>query len=375
MEQAMKKNDLIAEINLDKIGENVKALKNLAGQSTALMAVVKADGYGHGSVQVGKKALENGASLLGVARADEALKLRENKIDSRILTLGYPCEDMIKEICENNIDVSVYDFETAKLVSSKAKELNKKIKVHIKVDTGMGRVGITGDVNEITQEVKKIRELENLDPVGIFTHFATADEKDLDYANFQMNKFSSILKSLEEQKISFEFFHCANSAGLMNIKESRKSLVRPGISIYGFYPSPDVDTNIVSLTPAMTLKARIVQVKNVKKGFYVSYGRTWKAQKDSKLATLTLGYADGFSRLLSSNTDFLINGKKAPLRGRICMDLCVADVTDIENVNPGDYAVIFTNKEITADYHAKRLGTINYEIVSSLTSRAKRVYI
>jgi alanine racemase len=190
-----------------------------------------------------------------------------------------------------------------------------------------------------------------------------------------MNKFSSILKSLEEQKISFEFFHCANSAGLMNIKESRKSLVRPGISIYGFYPSPDVDTNIVSLTPAMTLKARIVQVKNVKKGFYVSYGRTWKAQKDSKLATLTLGYADGFSRLLSSNTDFLINGKKAPLRGRICMDLCVADVTDIENVNPGDYAVIFTNKEITADYHAKRLGTINYEIVSSLTSRAKRVYI
>ena len=161
----------------------------------------------------------------------------------------------------------------------------------------------------------------------------------------------------------------------MNITDSRKSLVRPGISIYGLYPSMDVDRSIVKLYPAMTLKAKIVQVKNVKKGFNVSYGRTWTAKKDSKLATLTLGYADGFSRLLSSNTDFLINGKKAPLRGRICMDLCVADITEIENVKPGDYAEIFGEGEITADYHAQRLNTINYEIVSSLTSRVQRIYV
>lgn len=371
----MNKNDIIAEVNLEKIGQNVKNLKILAGEKTSLMAVVKADGYGHGSVEVGKTALENGASLLGVARAEEALKLRANKINCPILTLGYPCEDMIKEICENNIEVSVYDYETAKLVSSKAKQINKKIKVHIKIDTGMGRVGIIGDHDHIADEVKKITELENIEPVGVFTHFATADEKDLEYAKFQMNNFNSVLEKLNDRKISFKFFHCANSAGLMNIKESRKSLVRPGIAIYGLYPSPEVDRSIVELFPAMTLKARIVQVKNVKKGFYVSYGRTWKAEKNSKLATITLGYADGFPRLLSSKTDFLINGKKAPVRGRICMDLCVADVTEIENVNPGDYAIIFTDKIITADYHAQKIGTINYEIVSSLTSRAKRVYV
>ncbi|MCB9480764.1 MAG: alanine racemase [Desulfobacteraceae bacterium] len=371
----MNKNDIIAEVNLDKIGQNVKNLKILAGKNTSLMAVVKADGYGHGSVEVGKKALENGASLLGVARAEEALKLRAEKINCPILTLGYPCEGMINEICENNIEVSVYDYETARLVSSKAKEINKKIRVHIKIDTGMGRVGISGDEDQIAAEVKKITALENIEPVGIFTHFATADEKDLEYAFFQMNKFSSVIKKLKQKKISFNFYHCANSAGLMNIKESRNSLVRPGIAIYGLYPSPEVDRAIVDLVPAMTLKARIVQVKKVKKGFNVSYGKTWKSEKDSKLATITLGYADGFSRLLSSNTHFLINGKKAPVRGRICMDLCVADVTDIENVHPGDYAVIFTDKIITADYHAQKIGTINYEIVSSLTSRVKRVYV
>ncbi|MDY0361302.1 MAG: alanine racemase [Desulforegulaceae bacterium] len=371
----MNKNDIIAEVNLDKIGQNVKNLKILAGKNTSLMAVVKADGYGHGSVEVGKKALESGASVLGVARAEEALKLRADKISCPILTLGYPCEGMINEICENNIEVSVYDYETARLVSSKAKEINKKIRVHIKIDTGMGRVGISGDEDQIEAQVTKIKALENIEPVGIFTHFATADEKDLEYAHFQMNKFSSVIKKLEQKKIGFNFYHCANSAGLMNIKESRNSLVRPGIAIYGLYPSPEVDRSIVELFPAMTLKARIVQVKNVKKGSYVSYGRTWKAEKNSKLATITLGYADGFSRLLSSKTDFLINGKKAPVRGRICMDLCVADVTEIENVNPGDYAVIFTDKIITADYHAQKTGTINYEIVSSLTSRAKRVYV
>ncbi|MDY0131641.1 MAG: alanine racemase [Desulforegulaceae bacterium] len=371
----MEKTDLIAEINLKRIGQNVKALKTLAGKNTSLMAVVKANGYGHGAVEVSKKAIESGASLLGVSRAEEALELRENKINSRILTLGYPCKNMIEDVCKNNIDISIYDYETARAVSARAKEIKTKVKVHLKIDTGMGRVGIPGDINEITKEVKKIINLENIDPIGIFTHFSSADEKDLEYTYFQMNKFYSLLKNLEKDKIFFEFFHCANSAGLINIKESRKSLVRPGISIYGLYPSPEIDKNIINLVPAMTLKARIVQVKKVKKGTYVSYGRTWRAKKDSKLASIAIGYADGFSRLLSSKTHVLINGKKAPLRGKICMDLCVADISEIENVNPGDYAIIFTDKIITADYHSEKLGTINYEIVSSLTSRAKRVYV
>lgn len=374
----MNKYETFAEIDLKKIGKNVSNLKQLAGENTTLMAVVKADAYGHGSVEVAQTALKNGASFLGVARGHEALKLRENKIEAPILTLGYPCDDMISEIADNNIDVAVYNYETAKMVSAKAGENNKKLNVHIKVDTGMGRVGIHGGKKAVLPEIQKILELPNINPVGIFTHFATADEKDLEYANFQMNNFSNILKTLNENNINFKYFHCANSAGLMNIKESRQSLVRPGIAIYGLYPSNEVDKNIIELEPAMSLKARIVHVKNVEKGFNVSYGKTWQSKRNSKLATITLGYADGFPRLLSSLTHVLINGKKAPIRGRICMDLCVVDVTEIENVKPGDYATIIGRdgeNEITADYHAGLLGTINYEIVSAITSRVKRIYV
>ncbi|PID78344.1 MAG: alanine racemase [Deltaproteobacteria bacterium] len=374
----MNKYETFAEINLSKIGQNISNLKKLAGSENRLMAIVKADGYGHGAVETAKAALKNGADFIGVARNKEALKIRENNISCPVLTLGCPWEDSIKDSAENNIDISVYDYKTAKMISAKAKEINKNINVHIKVDTGMGRVGIYGTEKEIFSEIIKIMELSNINPVGIFTHFATADEKDSEYALLQMSKFQSVLDILKKNNIDFQYKHCANSAALMNIKQSRNFMVRPGIAIYGLYPSLDINRNIVKLQPAMSLKARIVQVKNVKKGSSVSYGRTWFAKKDSRLAIIAIGYADGFQRLLSSKTYVLINGEKAPLRGTICMDMCVADITDIKNVTPGEYATIIgkdRDNEISADYHAKQIGTINYEIVSSITSRVKRLYV
>lgn len=376
-EYKMSQFEIFAEIDLKKIESNIKNLKKLAGNQTDLMAVVKADAYGHGAVKIAETAIKSNAEFLGTARIEEALELRANNINSKILTLAYPGSDFIKNAADEKIDIAVHDFDSAKMISSHALENNREINIHIKVDTGMGRLAVHGSEDEIINQIKKIISLKNINPVGLFTHFATADEKDLEYAHFQMNKFSSIQKKLSNEKINFKYYHCANSAGLINIPESRKSLVRPGIAVYGLYPSQETDRNKIELFPAMTLKAKILKVKEVDKDFNVSYGKTWKTNKKSKLATIAMGYGDGFPRSLSSNTHVLINGEKAPIRGRICMDLCIADVTGIHNVVPGTYATIIGSdgdKHISADYHAKKADTINYEIVTALTKRVKRIY-
>jgi len=370
--------DNFAEINLSAIKKNIKNLKKLAGEKTKLMAVIKADAYGHGAVHVGKTAIESGAYSLAVARSHEALELRESGIKSQILNLGYPLDENLDYLTSENIDISVYDYESALAISKKARDNGRTPNIHIKVDTGMGRLGITGTYDEIVREVKKIISLENLNPIGLFTHFSTADEKSREYTDVQLAKFNQIIKGLNQNKIYFRQYHCANTAALINYKHSRKDIVRTGIGIYGLYPSENIDRSKICLHPAMTLKAKIIQIKTVKKDFNVSYGNTWKTQKDSRLAIIAIGYADGFPRRISSSSYFLINGQKAWIRGRICMDLCVVDITDIEGVKPGDYATIIGKSKdqyISADLHAENADTINYEIVSSLTSRVKRIYI
>lgn len=368
---------LWAEIDLGAIAHNIRALKSLITSETRLMAVVKADGYGHGAREVARVALDNGAQWLAVARVDEGIKLRVSGFDVPILVLGPATDKSIRDALENDLVLTVYDVESARAVSDVALGTGKKATVHVKLDTGMGRIGYLWNEEGI-KTIEDIVRLPGLDVQGIYTHLAAADVKDKTFALKQIQRFKAGIDTLGRRGIHFSLCHAANSAAIIELPEAHFDLVRAGISIYGLYPSSEVDRSRILLKTAMSLKARVTQVKEVGAGFSVSYGCTYVTSAPTVLATLAIGYADGYTRLLSSRGHVLVRGKRAPVAGRICMDQCVVDVGHIPGVVPGDEAVLMGaqgDEIISADEIAAAIGTISYEVVTMIKSRVPRVYI
>jgi alanine racemase len=378
-----------AEVDLSAYAHNIKELRRVTHPDAMLMAVVKANGYGHGAVEVAREALQHGAQWLGVARINEAVELRKTGLQAPLLILGYTPTDFARELIEYDLTQTVYGFSNAKILSSKAAKLGKKINVHIKVDSGMGRLGLVTDslVPEKTireanpnpvDTIGKITKLAGLDVQGIFTHFATADSADKSYANRQLEIFLELLHQLQRNGLQPPIRHAANSAALVDMPESHLDMVRPGIATYGLFPSDEVGKENLTLKPVMTLKSRIIHLKKVSAGFYVSYGITYQTDKSTTIATVPVGYADGFNRLFSSRGQMLVHGQKVPVIGRVCMDLTMLDVGIIADIEIEDEVVIFGrqgNASITADEMATQLKTINYEIVATIMPRVSRIYI
>lgn len=366
-----------AEIDLDSLAHNIKEVRRITNKEAIVTAVVKANAYGHGSIEAAKVFLENGANRLAVATLSEAVELRRAGIDTPILILGYTPDSQHKIAVENDIIEAIYTLESAEKLSQVAGNLNKKAKVHIKVDSGMGRIGFP-PVDSSIDKIEKISKLPNLEIEGIFTHFAKADEVDKAYTGKQFKNYKWVIEKLKDKNIQIPIKHVSNSAATIDLPEYNLNMVRGGIMIYGLYPSDEVDKEKVSLKPAMTLKAKISHLKEVPEGTGISYGQIFVTKRKSKIATIPIGYADGFTRLLTSKAEVAIKGKRAPIVGKICMDQCMIDVTDIEDVKVGDEVVLFgdgTNGVPHIDEVAEKLGTINYEIVCMVGRRVPRVYI
>lgn len=365
-----------AEINLDTIATNTKNIKKLIGDKE-LIAIVKADCYGHGAVDVVPTLLESGASRLAVAMLTEAVELRENNINAPIVILGYTPLYLGEELINYDIEQTVYDLDYAKELSKIALSFNKKAKIHIAIDTGMGRIGfLPGD--DTVKIINEVYNLEGLEVIGIYSHFSTSDEKDKTYANEQLFKFKKVMADLKALGIEIPLKHISNSGAIIDMPETYLNGVRPGIILYGYYPSKEVSKDNISVKPALTLKAKIAHVKELHKDMYISYGKTFKTNKKTIVATLPIGYGDGYPRALSENAKVIVNGKFASILGRICMDQCMIDVTDIENVKTGDEVIILGEEgdlKFNADDMAEALGTINYEILCRIKSRIPRVYI
>lgn len=377
-----------AEINLKAIAHNIKELRRITHPNARLMAVVKANGYGHGAIEVAQCALQNGAAALGVARIEEGIQVRKAGVNEPILIFGYTHPELTADLLEYDLTQTVYTFASAQALSRAADPLQKTIKIHLKVDTGMGRLGLlphhfqpdnsVAISADAIEETLAIAGLEGLELEGIFTHFATADSADKSYAENQLNFFINYLNRLRKAGLEPAVRHAANSAALIDMPHSHFDMVRPGIATYGLYPSDEVNKQHVSLKPAMSLKTQIIHLKQVPAGFKVSYGITHETRKPTTIATVPVGYADGLNRLLSSRGQMIVHGQRAPIIGRVCMDLTMLDVGHIDNVQMGDEVVIFgqqDNETLSVDEMASLLNTINYEIVSSITARVPRVYL
>jgi alanine racemase len=377
-----------AEVDLSAIAHNVRELRRVTHAAAKLMAVVKADGYGHGCRQVACTALANGATSLGVARIDEALQLRKDGFEAPILIFGFTPPAMTEKLLDFRLTQTIFSKHGARAWSEAAQKHHQRIKVHVKVDTGMGRLGLLPDSmrpglplrnkgRRILDDIKSVLRLPGLEVEGIFTHFASADSKDKSSANKQLILFKDVLEKLGREGVKIPVKHAANSAAVIDLPDSHLDMVRPGIALYGLYPSLELNKNGVELKQAMTLKARVVHVKQVPAGFNISYGETYQTKRPTTIATISAGYADGFNRLLSSCGHVLIHGQKAPIVGRICMDSTMVDVGHIPQTAVFDEAVLFGRQKdavISADDLAKQLNTINYEVVSTLTGRVSRVY-
>ena len=378
-----------AVIHLDAAAHNIRELRRITNPKSTIMAVVKADGYGHGAMEIARTALQNGASALGVARLQEGIKLRESGIDKPILIFGYTPPDDTDKLLYYDLTQTIGYPELAKLYSHAAGKQGATVKVHLKIDSGMGRLGFSIDnpssanrENRYAQIVKAILSIIRLPHLlieGIYTHFACADHKDKTHAIRQFELFQYLLVELY-RKTSFtaQIQHAANSAAIIDMPETHLDMVRAGIALYGLNPSQDVDLKKIALHPVMELKTNIMHLKKVPKGFSVSYGGTWQAQRETTIATIPLGYADGYSRLLSSRGYMLVCGKKAPIVGRVCMDLIMLDVGNIPEACINDEVVAFGKQKsagISVDEIAETLGTINYEIVSTIASRVPRIFI
>lgn len=373
-----------AEIDLNAIAHNVRELRRVISPKARLMVAVKANAYGHGIIEVAKQALKSGADALGVARVGEGIHLREAGIDAPILVFGYTLPSEAARLYEFNLIQTVYSYETARALSDTASSLDIKINIHLKVDTGMGRLGLLPDSRRATpadsavEEVKSIEGLSNLKLEGIFTHFATADWSDKSYAEKQFQIFLNFLDQLHKAGLEFSVKHAANSGAIIDMPQTHLDMVRAGISVYGLYPSDEIDKSRIKLWPAMSLKARIIHLKKVPAGFMVSYGITHKTKKPTTIATIPAGYGDGLSRLMSSNGHMLVHGQRAPIIGRVCMDLTMIDVGHIPEAKIEDEVVVFGhqgNASISADEIAKATNTINYEVVTRISDRVPRVYL
>ncbi len=371
-------NRVCARIDLDAVEYNMEMMKHHLQDGVRMLAVVKTDGYGHGAVQIARM-LEPKEYIWGyaVATLDEGMVLRRRGIQKPVLVLGCIFPDQWEDMIENEIRMTVYTKEQAKEVSALAQKLGKKAYIHIKLDTGMGRLGFAVR-KESAEQIEEISRLANLILEGMYTHFAKADETDKEFTKKQLQSYLYMKRALEERGVRFEYYHCSNSAGIIDVQEANLDLVRAGISVYGLYPSEEVKKENVPLKPAMELISHAAFVKWVGPGTPVSYGGTYVTDKDTKIVTVPVGYGDGYPRSLSNKGYVLIHGKKAPIIGRVCMDQFMVDATDIEDVKFGDKVTLVGNdgdETLPVETLSELSGRFNYEFVCDLGKRVPRTFL
>ena len=365
-----------AEIDLDNLKHNLEEVKSAIKPGTRILAVVKANAYGHGSVQIAKQMRESGVDFFAVSSIYEAIELRENGINEDIMVLGYTPEGHIIEALKYDIILTIYSREFALQVSRIAKGIKKKAKAHIKVDTGMNRLGFQYSEEDI-DNIEEICNIENIDKDGIFTHFATADEKNKEFSEYQFKNFLKFIDKLKKRGIDIKNRHISNSAAIIDLPEYNLDIVRPGIMLYGYYPSGEVNKDKIKLKKVMSLKTRISNIKMIEKGETVGYGRKFKAEDKTLVGTMPIGYADGFSRLLSGKISVNHKDTKLRLIGNVCMDQSFADCTGHDEISIGDEIVIFGEGENynSAEDLAEAMGTISYEILCLVGRRIPRIFI
>ena len=361
------------EVDLEAVAYNVRQVKETVGPEVEVLAVLKADAYGHGALTVARTALNNGASFCGVASVNEAIRLRDGGVNAPILALGYTPAWLARDALLHDATLTLYDADLARAFSRTATDLRRTARVHVKVDTGMGRLGLLPD--QVIPFVEEIRGLPGLDLEGIFTHFSVADDADLAYTRWQLARFQEVLDQLAEIGVTFRLVHCANSAATLRLPEARFNMVRLGLAMYGLQPSPHVPLP-PGFRPALAWKTTIAQVKHLPPGSYVSYGNTYRTEQEETIAVIPVGYADGFRRAPTRWQAVLVRGQRAPIVGRVCMDQTMIHVSHIPNVRVGDEVVLIGRQggdAIAAEEVAEWLGTITYEVVSEILARVPRV--
>jgi len=362
-----------AEIDLDAIRSNILNITDQFNEKIKTCLVVKANAYGHGAVVVAKEMLDI-ADFFAVATIDEAMELRTNGIEKPILVLGYVHESKYGLSIDNDIRLTIYSFKDAEILNHEAGKRNKKAIIHIKIDTGMNRIGFVPDDDSFSL-IETISKMENIDTEGIFTHLFSADASELDVAEKQVQLFKDVCTQLSSRGIQFQIKHCFNSAASMRMSSDDFDMIRLGIVIYGLNPSEFVSGKI---TPAMSFKSHITMLKTINPGESVGYGATWVAKEKTQVATISVGYADGYPRKLSNKGYVLINGQKAPIIGNVCMDQTMVDVNNIENLSIGDEVCLvgYSNGNyLSMDELASLCGTINYEFACNVSPRVIRRYI
>lgn len=369
-----------AEVDFDKLAHNYHALRGLAPAGTKYLGLVKADAYGHGAVPVAKKLEELGADYLGVACLDEAIEVRESGVKTPILILGCTSSIYAAELVKYNITQACYDLEYAKELSAGAQKAGGTITVHIQCDTGMTRLGFMCHEDTMEKSASEIIEavkLPGLKAEGIFTHFSDSDGSE-EYTMLQFGRFQDIIQRVRDLGYEFEIRHCANSAATLLYPATYLDMIRPGIVQFGHFPDAKMDHALCDLVPVLELKSRVATVRDVPANTPVSYGRTNTLTRPSRLAVIPVGYGDGFCRGFSNKLTVLINGKKLPIVGRICMDMCMVDVTDAPDVKEGDVAILYgsdgTNDQ-PVEAGAEIMNTISYELLCVLTKRIPRIYL
>jgi alanine racemase len=377
-----------ADVDLGAYGRNIAALERHARPGCRLMAVVKADAYGHGAVEISRRAVASGVEMLGVARFEEGVELRDAGIEAPILVFGHTPPDLAELLVDHRLTQTVWSLATATALSTRATAKKARLPVHVKIDTGMGRLGLVAAGGRadstslkapaaLLEEIRAIAALEGLHLEGLYTHFASADEADKSPTANQLASFVDLVSRLRSSGLEVSRVHAANSAAFLALPDSHLGLARLGISTYGLLPSSAVRAEGVELQSVLELKTRIIQLKQVPAGFVVSYGSTWRAPEPTAIATVAIGYADGLNRQLSSRGEMLVCGRRAPIVGRVCMDLTMLDVGHIPEARLGDEAVVIGEQGeevIGADEIAARTGTINYEVLTSIAVRVPRFY-
>ena len=363
--------DAYLEIDLKAVSENIKKIKEYVKGKAEIAPVLKADAYGEGVEHFKKILEENNIKIIALAITDEAIELRNAGFNQKILILNELLESDLEDIIKYNLTPRISVYEIAEKLNELARKANKLINIHIEIDTGMGRTGIKPD--EAEQYIKQIEQLKNLNIEGIFTHFASADNNP-EYTDLQIKTFNETIEKLESQGIKFKYIHSSASSGIINyIDKTKTNLIRPGIITYGYMPGEEVQ-NKIGVKPTVVLKSKVVFIKEIEKGTSISYGRRYIAQKEERIATIPLGYADGIRRSLSNKGRVYINGKYAPIVGAVCMDAFMVDVTNIPDVKIGDEVIIWDNKNITLEEIATLCDTINYEIICTIGKRVARKY-
>lgn len=366
-----------AEIDLDKIDHNIQSVRRLLPEQTKLMAVVKANAYGHGAAMVAQQALRSGASYLAVASVDEGIELRGAGITAPILVLGFTPPAHAEAVVRHHLTQTLYQEEMLLALNDAARAANTEAIVHIKVDTGMGRIGFTGS-DETVRFIQKALDMPHVTVEGMFSHFATADEEDDSYTREQIERWIDVKNACKKQGINVPIQHISNSAAILQYPECAADMVRLGISMYGYYPSDEVDRTRADIRPALRLVSQIAHLKHVPAGTKISYGATFSTSRPTWIATVPIGYADGYSRQLSNTGHVIVNGVRCPVAGRVCMDQIMIDVTEVPDVKLYDEVVLYGSQgdaEVSLEEVAATIGTITYEVCCALGRRVPRRYL